>query len=148
VAPRPASRRASANDPLPVDLERDGPPVAGVDVEMQPVLDRLAFGYYLEPDPGAVAVRIDDEVRTQSQLVLGHPDVAPLPIPIGEAGRGRLEDVTQRGGPELGQRLRVGTVDHELEISSHRASQNWRGSSSTDCTAPVSKPMPAGRDGP
>jgi hypothetical protein len=94
-----------------------------VDVEVQPVLERLAFGYYLEPDPRAVAVRIDDEFRTQSQFVLGYSDVAPVLIPVGDAGRGRLEDITQRGGPEPGQRLRVGTVDHELEISSHRASR-------------------------
>src|SRR6267378_7115757 len=47
-------------DPLPADLERRTAPAAGVDVDVQPVLDRLVVGHPLEPDPRAVAFRVGD----------------------------------------------------------------------------------------
>jgi len=39
-------------DSLPAGCDRNGSPAASVDVQVQPVPDRLALGYYLEPDAG------------------------------------------------------------------------------------------------
>ncbi len=73
---------------LEEQVPRDLPPAADVNVEVKPVLDRLALWYHLEPDPRAAAVRIADAILARAQFVLGHPDVTPVLIPVGEAGRG------------------------------------------------------------
>src|SRR5215469_2894972 len=53
-------------DLLPAGLHGDRPPAAGVDVEVQPVLDGLALGDYLEPDPRPVTLRVADPVLAEA----------------------------------------------------------------------------------
>ena len=99
-------------DALPAGRDRHGPPAAGADVQVQPVLGGLALGDNLEPDARAGATWIGDAVRANPQIRLGHPNVAPIIIPGGEAGRRRLKLVPQRGGREAAQPVRISTVDH------------------------------------
>jgi hypothetical protein len=68
----------------------------------------------------APAVRIGDAVLADAQILLGHPDLAPVVVPGGEAGRGRRTFIPQGGGPEAGQRIRIGAVDHQLEGDGHQ----------------------------
>jgi len=91
-----------------------------MDVEVEPVLDGLALGHHLEPDARSATVRIDDAVLADAQVGLGYPHVTPVVIPGGEASRGRLKLISQRGGPEAGEPLRIGAVDHQLESDGHR----------------------------
>ena len=120
VAPRPASRLASASNSLPASSDRVRPLATGVDVEVQPVLDRLGIGDDMEPDARPVALRVADPVCPVGQLLLGHPQLAVEVVPGSESSRGRRELIAQRGGPEPGQPVRVGTVDDQLKADRHR----------------------------
>ena len=50
--------------------------LGGGDVEVQPVLDRLALRHLLEPDPRAAAGRVDDAVLTDAEVRLDEAEVA------------------------------------------------------------------------
>src|SRR5689334_4748431 len=113
-------------DSLLAGGERDVPvhrraATAGVDVEVEAVLDHLGRRLDPEPDAGALAAGIDDAVGADSQLTVGQPDVTPPVVPGREAFRGRLKHVSQGSRPEAGQRFRVRAVDDKLESDSHRA---------------------------
>src|SRR5258708_28330478 len=58
-------------------LDREVPPAAGVDVEVEAVADGRAVGHDLGPDARAGAIRIDDAVRAPAQPGPRHPAVAP-----------------------------------------------------------------------
>src|SRR5215472_15581998 len=101
-------------------LDREVPPAAGVDVEVEAVADGLAVGHDLDPDARSGAIRIDDGVRAPAEPGLGQPDVAPPVVPGDKAGRRRFQHVAQGLGPEAGQRLGVAdAVDDELVPDSH-----------------------------
>src|SRR5215471_4748651 len=101
-------------------LDREVPPAAGVDVEVEAVADGLAVGHDLDPDARSGAIRIDDAVRAPAEPGLGQPDVAPPVVPGDKAGRRRLQHVAQGLGPEAGQLLGVAdAVDDELVSDSH-----------------------------
>src|SRR5450755_3835624 len=116
-ARQPAGLRV---DSLPASLDRVRPLATGVDVEVQPVLDRLGIWDDMEPDARPVALRVADSFRPVGQLLLGHPQLAVEVVPGSESGRGRRELIAQRGGPEQGQPVRVGTVDDQLKADRHR----------------------------
>jgi hypothetical protein len=107
-------------DSLPAGFDRNRPPAADVDVEVEPVLDGLAFGHHLEPDARPAAIRIDDAVRADSQVGLRDSNVTPVVIPVGEASWGWLELISQSGSPEVGKQVRIGAVDDQLDSNSHR----------------------------
>ena len=46
--------------------------------------------------------------------------------PLDEASRGRLKLISQSGGPEAGQPVRIGAVDHQLEVNRHRSLLPYR----------------------
>jgi hypothetical protein len=68
-------------DSLPAGCDRNGLPAAGVDVQVKPVLYRLAFG------------RLDDAVCADTQVYIGDPDIAPIIIPGAEANWRRCGQV-------------------------------------------------------
>ena len=118
----PRHRRAEAHKPLHLGvdtrragLDRDRPVAAGGDVEVQPVLHRLALRHPLEPDARAGAVWINDAVLADVEVFLADSEVAVIVVPAVEALRGRLEVVVQCRGPEPGEPVRVRTIDHQLE---------------------------------
>jgi hemerythrin-like domain-containing protein len=111
---------------------------AGVDVEMDPVLDRLAFRNDLEPDARPATAGVDDAVLTDPEVLLGQPHIAPVVVPGGEAVRRRFQLVAQRGGPEASEQVWIRAVDDELEPDSH-------GASSSHCLRPS---LPEPSDGP
>src|ERR1039457_5820338 len=113
-------------DALPARLDRNRAPATDTDIEVQPVLGRFALRYHLEPDPRPPPAGIDDAVRASAQLILGHSDVSPVPIPAGEAIWRRFKLVSQCGGPEARERLRVSAVDHQLEAHGHRSPPRGR----------------------
>ena len=120
VAPRPASRLASASTRfLRVSIGSVRSPT-GVDVEVQPVLDHLGIRDDMEPDARPVALRVADPVRPVDQLLLGHPQLAVEVVQGSESIRDRRELIAQRGSPEPSQPVRVGTVDDELKADRHR----------------------------
>src|SRR5258708_20207655 len=53
-------------------LDREVPPAAGVDVEVEAVADGLAVGHDLDPDAGTGAIRVQDAVPPP-------PDPEPAP---------------------------------------------------------------------
>src|SRR5262249_605543 len=116
-AGQPAGLRVDA---LPASPDRVGPLATGVDVEVQPVLDHLGLRDGMEPDAPPVALRAADPVRPIGQLLLGHPQLAVEVVPGSESIRDRRELIAQRGGPEPGQPVRVGTVDDQLKADRHR----------------------------
>src|SRR6266567_6834151 len=116
-AGQPAGLRV---DSLPASLDRVRPLATGVDVEVQPVLDRLGIGDDMEPDARPMALRVADPVRPVGQVLLGHPQLAVEVVPGSESSRGRRELIAQRGGPEPGQPVRAGTVDDQLKTDRHR----------------------------
>ena len=119
-APRSARRAASASTRcLRVSIGTAA--ATDTDIEVQPVLGRFALRYHLEPDPRPPPAGIDDAVRANAQLILRHPDVPPVRIPAGEAIRRRFKLVSQCGGPEPCERLRVSAIDHQLEPHGHRS---------------------------
>src|SRR5258708_38807565 len=91
-----------------------------MDVEVQPVLDRLGIWDDMKPDARPVALRVADPVRPVDQLLLGHPQLAVEVVPGSESSRGRRELIAQRGGPEPSQPIRVGAVDDQLKADKHR----------------------------
>src|ERR1039457_7027135 len=127
---------------LPAGLDRDRAAAADADIEVQPVLDRFALGYHLEPDPRPATAGIDDAVRAGAQLILGHPDVSPVRIPAGEAIWRRLKLVSQCGGPEARERLRVSAVDPQLEADGHRSPPGSASVSSPACMEPLTPTRP------
>src|SRR5260370_16464689 len=130
-------------DALPADLDRNRAAAADAEIEVQPVLHRLAVGYHLEPDPWPAACRIDDAVRTDAQLILWYPDISPVLIPAAEASRRRLQLIPQRGGPKASQRFRIGAVDHQLEAGGHRSLPDSDNVSPPACTKPLPPPPPS-----
>src|SRR5450755_1921201 len=61
-------------------------------------------------------------------------DVAPVVIPGGEASRDWLKLIAQGGGPETGQPLTIGAVDHQLEADGHGSlPKGLRNGSGTAC---------------
>src|SRR5438552_1349354 len=116
-AGQPAGLRV---DSLPASLDRVRPLATGVDVEVQPVLDRLGIRDDMEPDARPVALRVADPVRPADQLLLGHPQLAVEVVPGSESSRDRRELIAQRGGPEPSQPVRIGTVDDQLKADRHR----------------------------
>src|SRR5438477_221594 len=60
-------------DPLPADFERGTAPAAGVDVDVEPVLDHLGVGHPLEPDLRTAALWVGDAVLADVQVLLGEP---------------------------------------------------------------------------
>ena len=105
VAPSSVSRLAPASTRSLRIGDRNGPTAAGADVQVKPVLDRLALGYHLEPNARTGATGIGDTVRADPQVFLGHSGIAPVIIPGGEASRRRLQPIPQRGGPKAGKPL-------------------------------------------
>src|SRR6516164_5709799 len=94
---------------------------AGVDVEVETVLDRLGLGNPLEVNPGPGAVRIDDRAcvvpaffRDAVLAQEGQPIVARL----GWA----LQLVAERIGPESGHDGRIGAVEYDLDRDRHATS--------------------------
>ena len=94
------------------------------DVEVQPVLRRLAFGDLVEEEPGTLALGVDCGVRVVV-LILGES-------PGGERIRPRVEprgwgflDVAEGLDPELAQSLRVGAVQRDLDLVARRVSCSW-----------------------
>src|ERR1022692_2776374 len=116
-AGQPAGLRV---DSLPASLDRVRPLATGVDVEVQPVLDRPGIWDDMEPDARPVALRVADPVRPVDQLLLRHPQPAVEVVPGSESSRRRRELIAQRGGPEPSQPVRVGTVDDQLKADRHR----------------------------
>ena len=106
-------------DSLPASLDRVRPLATGVDVEVQPVLDRLGIRDDMEPDARPVALRVADPVRSVGQFLLGHPQLAIEVVPGSESTRGRREFIAQRGGPEAGEPVRISTVDDQLKADRH-----------------------------
>lgn len=82
-------------DTLPEHLDRNRAAATDTDIEMQPVLGCLVLRYHLEPDPRPPAGGIDDAVSASAQLFLGHPDIAPVRIPAGEAIGRRFKHASQ-----------------------------------------------------
>jgi hypothetical protein len=109
-------------DPPFAGLDRVGPRSAGVDVEVQPVLDDLGLLDCVEPDARPVAVGVTDPVCAVGKLLLGYPELAVEVVPGGEARWWRRQLVPQRGGPEAGEPVGIRAVDDELESDSHGAS--------------------------
>ncbi len=54
-------------------FQRQVAAAAGVNVDVQAVLDGLAFGDPLEPDAGAAAVRVDDAIIADPRSSSGRP---------------------------------------------------------------------------
>lgn len=73
-------------DALASGAEWNTAAAAGLNVEMEPVLDRLGFRNRLEPDARAVAARVDDAVVADIEVLLGQPDITPVVVPRCEAG--------------------------------------------------------------
>ena len=69
-AGQPAGLRV---DSLPASLDRVRPLATGVDVEVQPVLDRLGIRDDMEPDARPVALRVADPVPPSTSSSLGSP---------------------------------------------------------------------------
>ena len=67
-------------DSLFAGLDWVRPLAAGVDVEVQPVLDGFVGWDDLEPDVRAVAVGVADPVCAGSQLLLGYSEVAVVVV--------------------------------------------------------------------
>src|SRR6185437_7955017 len=88
---------------------------------VKPVLNRLDVRHHLEPEARPAARGIDDAVRAMPEEGLGKPEVAIVVIPGSEPLRGRFQHVPEGGGPEARKRLRLGTVDHQLEPDTHRS---------------------------
>src|SRR6185437_16577875 len=107
-AGQPAGLRVDSH---PASLDRVRPLATGVDVEVQPVLDRLGIWDDVEPDARPMTLRVADPVRPVDQFLLGHPQLAVEVVPGSESSRGQRELIAQRGGPEPSQSVRVGTVD-------------------------------------
>src|SRR6185437_8497686 len=107
--------------PLLAGRERYRPPAAGVYVKVQAVLDGLDVRHHLEPKARPVARGVDDAVRAMPEEGLRKPEVAIVVIPGSEPFRGRLQHIPEGGGPEARKRLRLGTVDHQLEPDTHRS---------------------------
>src|SRR2546421_4095129 len=104
-AGQPAGLRV---DSLPASLDRVGPLAAGVDVQVQPVLDYLGIRDDMEPDARPVALRVADPVRPVGEILLKHPQLAVEVVPGSESSRDRRELVAQRRDPEPSQPVRVG----------------------------------------
>jgi hypothetical protein len=89
--------------------------VAGADVEVQPVLRRLALGDLEEQQPGAALVRVDQRRGVVPALrrdaLVGGPGLPGL-----EADRRGLLDVTEGDGLEPGQGTRIGGVEGDLHV--------------------------------
>jgi hypothetical protein len=84
-------------DSLPAGCDRDRPPAADVDVEVEPVLDGLAVRNHQDPDTRSSPIRIDDAVRAGSQFGPGNPDVAPqLVTAAARTARERVSPATGR----------------------------------------------------
>src|SRR4029077_17557139 len=98
---------------------------AGMDVEMQPVLDRLDVWNGVEPNGGPLASRVADPVSSFDQVFLGHPQVAVEVIPGSESSRDRREFVGQGLRPEPSEQVRVGTIDDELKADRPWTSGGW-----------------------
>src|SRR5215831_16376264 len=109
-------------------LDREVPPAACVDVEVESVADGLAVGHDLDPDARSGAIWIDDAVRASAEPGLGQPDVAPPVVPGSEPFGGRLQHVSQGSRPEAGKRLGVAdAVDDELVSDSQRSLPSGQG---------------------
>jgi hypothetical protein len=102
-------------DAVAAGLEGVGALAAGVDVEVQPVLDRLGVRLDAEPDVRAMAVRVADPVRAVDQVLVGQPEIAVEIVPGSETSRGRRGFITLRGGLEPGQPVRVGAATASLD---------------------------------
>src|SRR4051794_28768635 len=87
-------------DEFPPGTQRNSAAAAGMDVEVEAVLDRLAFRHDLEPDARPAAGRVDDAVLADPELLFRQAPVAPVVVPGGEAAGRRFELVVQRRGPE------------------------------------------------
>ena len=124
-------------DALLARLDRNRAATARPDIDVPPVLDRLALRYDLEPDPRPFPAGIDDAVRAPAELIFRHAEVSLVRIPAGEAVGRRFELVAQRGGPEARERLRVGAVDHQLEAHGHRSLLGVGDVSSAVCVEPL-----------
>ena len=99
-------------DSLPAGCDRNLPPAADVNVEVEPVLDCLDLRHHLEPDTRSAAIRIDDAVRADSHFGLRKSKVAPPVVPGGEARWGWLKLISQSSSPEAGKQIRIGAVDY------------------------------------
>jgi hypothetical protein len=104
------------------------------DVQVQPVLGSLEFGYDLEPDARTGAIRIDDAVLTDPQVIFAQAKVAPVVVPGCETLLRWLELVSQGGGPEAGEWFRIPAVNNELEGDGHQAFLTARSESLTLCS--------------
>jgi phosphinothricin acetyltransferase len=88
------------------------------DVEMDPVLDRLAFRNPLEQDPGASPVGVDHGGEVAAFLFRDADRVRER-VPRGETLGWWLDDVAERFGPKLGDRHRVVGIEGDLEVACH-----------------------------
>src|SRR5262249_11171044 len=107
-------------DALAPRFDRERTAAADGDIQVQPVLDCLWFGYYLEPDAWAAAGGIDDAVLADPQVILAHADVTAVVVPGREALWWWLEVVSQGRGPETRERFRISAVNDDLEADSHQ----------------------------
>jgi len=91
-----------------------------VDVEMHPVLGRLALGDLQEEHAGPDTARVDDGERA---VGIGPVDAEGVEgsLPGVEPWRRRLLDVAEYLTPELAQLARAGGVDGDLDRSCHRS---------------------------
>jgi hypothetical protein len=109
-------------DALLTDGERNravgrGDTAAGVDIEVQAVLDHLGRRLHPEPDAGTFTAGIADLVHADAYV---KPDLAPPVVPGREPFRRRLEHVSQGRRPEAGEQIGVLAVDDKLESDRHR----------------------------
>jgi hypothetical protein len=68
-------------DKFPPGGERHAAAAAGVDVKMDPVLDRLAFRDRLEPAARPATAGVDDPVLADPEVLIGQLRVAPVVVP-------------------------------------------------------------------
>src|SRR5882724_16897 len=88
------------------------------DVEMDAVLGGLALRHPLEVQPGPLVGRVDHR-RLVAVLLFRQPDRPAELLPGLVAPRRWLEHVVQGQGPELGQLLRLGGVEDDLDLRVH-----------------------------
>ena len=104
----------------------------GSHVEVHAVLDRLALRHPLEEHPWPIAVaamRADLEFHWSFGVAEGFERRLPGVEPV----RRRLHAVTERGGPELRERARVGTVERHLHFSALLSTCQRAQTNSTPC---------------
>jgi hypothetical protein len=114
VARRAKEFSSEANEPLSLGIDslatrfkRNRAAAASADIYVPPVLGSLRVWRNLEPDPGAVALGIDEAILADPQVLLAKAEVTPVVIPGCEALWRWLEFVSQGASPEAGERLRI-----------------------------------------